>query len=110
MSYFADLTPKRRTTLVIGGVLWLASLVWLVQLVRTPPAQWSLPLAIVMTTLGALSSAAVVVEMFRSLFRVTAGWADREHFRYVVLVFVVFAVIQNTGILVAMSSYGVHAF
>ena len=79
-------------------------------IVRTPPAQWSVALAIIMTTLGSLSCAAVVVEMFRPFFRATAGWADREHFRCVVVVFVIFAVIQNSGILVAMTSHGVRAF
>jgi hypothetical protein len=111
MGFLAQLTPKRRTALVSALVLWLVSLAWFVQgIVRTPPAQWSVALAIVMTTLGSLSCAAVVVEMFRPFFHATAVWTDRTHFRCVALLFAVFAVIQNSGILVAMSAHGVHAF
>ena len=111
MNFLAQLTPKRRAALLSALVLWLASLAWFVQgIVRTPSAQWSVALAIVMTTLGSLSCAAVVVEILGPFFRATAAWTDRTHFRCVALAFAVFAVMQNSGILVAMSAHGVHAF
>ncbi len=111
MLKLAELTPRRKTALVVAGALWLAWLTWLVQgIVRTPPAQWSVALAIIMTILGALSFAAVLVELLRPYFSATTDWPDRKHFLCVVIVFAVFTVVQTSGILVAMSAHGVHAF
>ena len=111
MLKFAELTPTRKIALVVAGALWLAWLAWLVQwIVRTPPAQWSVTLTIIMTTLGALSFAAVLVELLRPFFPTTVDWTDRRHFLCVAIVFAVFAVVQNSGVLLAMSAHGVHAF
>jgi hypothetical protein len=110
-NYFADLTAKRKTALVVAGLLALVWLAWIIfAIARTPPAQWSAKLAIVIVTLGALSSAIVFVELFRPFFRVMTGWADREHFRCVAIVFALLAVVQNGGVLLTMSTHGVHAF
>ena len=110
-SHSTALSRKRKTALVAAVVLGLSCWTWFTfAIARTPPAQWSVPLAVAVVTLGALSSAIILVELVRPFFRTTAVWADREHFRCVAATFGVLAVVQNAGVLVAMSAHGVYAF
>ena len=110
-SYFAALSTKRKAALALAIVLGLFSWAWVTfAIMRTDPARWSVPLAVVVVTLGALSSAIILVELVRPFFRAAAAWADREHFRLVAILFAVLAVVQNVGVLVAMSAHGVYAF
>jgi len=103
---FRQLSQRRKVALAFAALYFVVFAAWfLPEALRTPPQSWS-PVAVLLCVgLGALSNAIVVIEMVRSMMTTTSNWTDERHFRFVMLSFGMFLVVQLTGALIGLSSF-----
>lgn len=97
-------SPNRRRLFTLAIAAWAFFAAWFIVLFQPTPAQWPLAALITATGLGALGTAAVVVEVRRTLAPGASAWTDEVHRRRVAFWAAVLFVIKLTGISLAIQT------
>jgi hypothetical protein len=108
---FRQVSLRRKAALGFAAICLIAFVALLLPEWLRAPLQRPSPIAVLLGGgLSAISSAIAIVEIARATLPSTSGWSDEKHFRFVRLALAVLLVIQFTGVLLALSSYGYSAF
>ena len=111
-STFTSLSPTQRAVLTLALICWAVSFVWAILFLSrfVWPPDWPTIAAVLAVACGAFGTAAVTIEIARSISTRIASWSERRQFTWVGILFLVLFTIQYTGVRIAMSSYVTGAF